>query len=72
MSFYLSPHERLTYLLCVILINFSYHSAEAADSHTVSCALPTQWPNASGWISQCVPIVFLGLPSVHLKHVFFF
>lgn len=28
MSVYLSPHERLTYLLYVILINFSHHSRQ--------------------------------------------
>ncbi len=38
MSVYLSPHERLTYLLYVILINFSRNFSEAAEkpkTHTL-------------------------------------
>lgn len=41
MSVYLSPHERLTYLLYDILINFSHRSPEATDEtsqrHVLLC-----------------------------------
>lgn len=53
MSIYLSTHECLTYLLYVILINFSHHCPEAADkapqdSHIVPCTVSAQRPNTSG------------------------
>lgn len=68
MSVYLSLHERLTYLLYAILINFSHHSPEACVTHTMSPALS----HPSDVIQVDEFLTFSpGLPSVCLKDVIF-
>lgn len=69
MSVYLSPHERLTYLLYVILINFSHCSPEAAEqTHTKSPLLcqPSDLTQVDKFLT-----VSPGLPFVLLRHVIF-
>lgn len=65
MSVYSSPHERLTYFLHVILINFSHHSLEASgkpETHTLS---PVQFqPNIPIQVNPMQVCEFLSLSPV--------